>query len=125
MTRQRAIRVAGLVLALAMVGCGPPARTEQTTAQLPSAVAKASAAFQTGLGGRYPNDCASARTLLPWIEAGMTRADLKSLLGPPDRATDDSWYYVLFYSMYLDVRFDASGKIQRVSSPLLQDKGTF
>lgn len=79
------------------------------------------AAFQAS--PRYVEDYKTARTLLPLIKVGMTPQEVKAILGEPSQAhsSDESWYYGLFYSQYIVVRFGADGEVDKVFSTLFKD----
>jgi len=94
---------------------------KSTGAELPAEVAQASAAFKTGWQARYPEHYAVSRTLLPWIEKGMTKKEVEGLLGSPDGKSDGRWDYTLFYSMFISVTFGVEGTVTEVSSPLLSE----
>jgi hypothetical protein len=96
--------------------------TTITEAGLPPEVARASAAFKRGWQERYPEDYAVSRTLLSWIKTGMKEQEVQRLLGSPDVESDGGWCYILFYSMFIEVRFSAEGTVVQVTSPLLPTK---
>ena len=115
------IRLSAIILMSVVVGGGTHAQKEVSEVALPVEVANANAAFKTGVGARYRENYAVSRMLLPWIKTGMTKKEVESLLGPPDKDSGGYWFYTLFYSMFIEVRFDAQGTVLQVGSPLLSD----
>jgi hypothetical protein len=109
------------IVGLVVLGCVTSLPRATTEAALPAEVARASTAFKTGWPARLSGDYAVPRTLLPWLKNGMTKKDVERLLGSPDKASDDWWFYTLFYSMFIEVHFGAEGNVVQIGSPLLGD----
>lgn len=93
--------------------------------QLSPRIAQAALDFQSEPGARYRDDYAVPRMLLPLLEPGLSQQEVEALLGEPDtiHMTDDtvSWSYTLFYSMFIEVRFDEGDELVEVQSPLLEE----
>jgi len=77
--------------------------------------------FQTK--SRAADDYKTARKLLPLIKVGMTPQEVRAILGEPGRLQEDgrSWFYGLFYSQFIVVRFDSDEQVEKVMSSLLAD----
>ena len=78
--------------------------------------------FQTK--SRSAEDYKTARKLLPLIQVGMTPQEVRAILGEPGELQEEgrSWFYGLFYSQFIIVRFDANGQVEKVMSSLLADE---
>ncbi len=74
---------------------------------------------------RYEDDYRIARKLLLLIKEGMTRNEIRDILGEPSRLHGGGrhWYYGLFYSQFIEVRFNEVDKVDMVSSTLLERNG--
>ena len=75
----------------------------------------ATARFKASPGNRAEE----AKMLAPLIKPGMTRSQVKDILGAPDakgalKSTSDRWNYTLFYSQALSVTFKGD-VVQNVS----------
>ena len=85
---------------------------QQESSGVSSRVVAASSEFKNRPGDRQK----SARTIFPLLKPGLSRSDVKDLLGPPTKVIGDGrvWCYILFYESAMDVYFDADGKLERV-----------
>jgi len=79
-----------------------------------SEIAKASAEFKANPGFRQH----VASKLVPHLRIGMTTNEVESLLGKPDNVREYSdgvlYEYGLFYSLFINVKFDSNGKVQKI-----------
>jgi hypothetical protein len=79
-------------------------------------LARASAEFQQNSGfGLRPKP---ARKLLPYLKKGMSKSEVKSLLGEPSRVSDDElfWSYTIFYSQSIDMYFNRHSRVERIDA---------
>jgi hypothetical protein len=73
-----------------------------------------------------PNDrTQAAQKLLPFLKPGMDKHQIEEILGKPSRGlySEPSWFYVLFYSQFIDVYFDEEGRVTRVISTVTTQPG--
>jgi len=86
---------------------------QQESSGVNSQVVEASSEFKNRPGDRQK----AARIILPLLKTGLSRDDVKNLLGPPTKEIGDGriWCYILFYESAMDVYFDANGKLEKVS----------
>lgn len=115
--KDRRFRYYVSVVALtALAGCQNPATKPQPTAKQTHVFTEvfmtavdfenAKTRFKTSSGNR----ASEARLLAPVITPGMSRTQVKEILGEPDskgalQSTPDRWNYTLFYSQSLSVLF--------------------
>lgn len=57
-----------------------------------------------------------AKKLVPQLKIGMTAKEVGALLGEPNRKRHNGslWAYALDYSQFIDIRFDADGRVEEV-----------
>ena len=81
------------------------------------AVLEASKEFKQRPGFRH----GPAKTLIPHLKNGMSKNSVKTLLGDPDHVAEDGslWKYTLFYSLFIDIRFDKEDRVLDVDSCVL------
>jgi len=87
-----------------------PSKPEAAEGALAAPMREASAAFkEKGNSDRRE----LARRLLPAIKKGLQRDQVSGILGSPDKQMENGqvWTYVLWYSSYLSVEFDADGRV--------------
>lgn len=88
------------------------------------AIAKASTEFKSNPGSRQK----VANKLLPHIQGGTSIAQVRSLLGEPDKAVQSpdgmQWHYGLFYSMFIDIVFDEQNKVKTLQACADSDTDT-
>jgi len=95
---------------------------ESGPAKFSPGIAKAIHEFQTK--SRAEDNYAVPRKLLPLLKLGLSKDEVKEILGEPRKITTGEqggsyWSYGLFYSMFIDVEFNREGKLVEVQSPLL------
>lgn len=75
-------------------------------------ITKASTEFKANPGFRQH----VAKKLIPHLKIGMTTQEVEALLGEPDRKSEDGlfWKYTLFYSQFIDIRFDDNLKVREI-----------
>ena len=66
-------------------------------------IAEASKEFKNNPGFRH----GSAKKLIPYLTTGLSKDEVSSLLGNPDKIDERGalWEYVLFYSLFIDIQF--------------------
>lgn len=59
-----------------------------------------------------------ARKLLPHLKKGMSKTEVKALLGEPSKVSDDGlfWGYIVFYSQFIDIYFDSHDRIGKIDA---------
>ena len=111
------------IIILILSGCHRD-KTQVISDQLSPEIAQAILDFQSEPGARYQDDYAIPRKLLPLLKPGLSQHEVVALLGQPDaiRMNDNtvSWSYTLFYSMFINIRFDENGELADIQSPLLE-----
>jgi outer membrane protein assembly factor BamE (lipoprotein component of BamABCDE complex) len=79
-------------------------------------LAEAIAEFKANPGFRQK----VANKVLPHLEAGMTKEEVESVLGRPDRTEENPrgvrWHYSLFYSMFVNIQFDHDGTLSSLDA---------
>ena len=110
----------GVVSILLVSGCHNTV-SQSGSAKFPPDIAKAIQEFQTK--SRAEDNYAVPRKLLPLLKAGLSKDEVREILGEPGRMAagkqgEENWLYGLFYSQFISVTFDPEGRIKEVQSTI-------
>jgi hypothetical protein len=89
-------------------------------------ITKISQDFKTNYGSRKE----AAVKLVPYIKIGMTKNEVETILGKPNRINDSDgfiyWFYSLDYSQFIGILFDSEGKVVKIeaSTPGLESNSS-
>lgn len=66
-----------------------------------------------------------ARKLLPHLKKGMSKTEVKALLGEAGKVSDDGlfWGYIVFYSQFIDIYFDSHDRIEKIDACVATNVG--
>ena len=90
--------------------------TQSQNVHLDPEIAQASLEFKQNSNlGLRPRP---AKKLIPYLKKGMSKSEVKSMLGDPSRISNDGlfWGYIVMYSQYIDVYFDKRDRVTRVDA---------